>query len=158
MWNAQHEDWSELFPMCCKNCEPAYQQIIRLEQQLRNEELKTDVIQRHILGILRQYPAEFQKEQATIPSKLFEKLWDAAQLRWHDAETFIDFLGESLAEGWVLIEARRLFDDRSRQPNSTAKEKLISLYDAIKKVYEFHDWKFNTNYTPEQVIEQIKNS
>src|SRR5438046_1506245 len=87
---------SRLHPMCCLDCERAYPNFIRMEERLSTEERKTDAMQSSILTLLHRYPSECKNKKSTVDSELFEKLWKAADLRYHDSQTLTDFLGESL--------------------------------------------------------------
>ena len=96
-----------------------------------------------------------------VSKENLDRLWAAAECRWHDSKTADSFLGEVLVHGRVSLDAGELFCDKSARHKTYAGEKipmlrrLGHLRDSLLSMYFFHGWKERFELTPEDVAQRL---
>lgn len=148
-----HESWKS--PFCCPKCEHVEEIFEKILDENSRLSRQTNEIQHSVLKILYKFSKEaLEKDTVEVPVEMMKRLWEAAELKWHEYNRAESFYTAVCLEGQIALRAANLFRDVC--PVNI--KKLQELREAVVKQYEFNNWQKDLkglNRTPEEIIDML---
>lgn len=164
MWIGCEACGQEISAKDCGCSARAREKSVALKAQLQETEGRLWHIREAVLVVLSSIAHREALEGVRtleVSKENLDRLWAAAECRWHDSKTADSFLGEVLVHGRVSLDAGELFCDKSARHKTYAGEKipmlrrLGHLRDSLLSMYSFHGWKERFELTPEDVAQRL---